>query len=61
MSGETMGLYLDLLIDLPAEPLAKAVLEHIKTKKEYPTIAELRTATAAIMDKSESKGVSVCH
>jgi hypothetical protein len=45
---QTLHLYAQLLSDIPIDQLKQAALRHIGTSKFFPTIAELREATATL-------------
>ena len=52
-------LYERLLADLPDEALRTAALRHIATSKWFPTVAELRTAAAEIVNPSSAEQTAI--
>jgi hypothetical protein len=57
--AETLLLYERLLSDLPDEALRTAALRHIATSKWFPTVAELRTAAAEIVNPSSAEQTAI--
>lgn len=51
LKPETVRVYLKLLADLPDELLEEASLAHIAQSHYFPTVAELRTAVLAVLEK----------
>ena len=57
--AETLLLYERLLGDLPDAALRTAALRHIATSKWFPTVAELRTAAAEILNPSSAEQTAI--
>jgi hypothetical protein len=51
LDGDTIKMYLTMLKDLPTEPLALVIQQHIATSKFFPTVAELREPTLDLIQK----------
>lgn len=49
---ETIQIYLRLLADIPADLLKAAALAHVTKSQFFPTVAELRDAGAALMERA---------
>lgn len=49
---ETIQIYLRLLADIPADLLKAAALAHVTQSQFFPTVAELRDAGAALMERA---------